>query len=225
MQQKSHIQSQSQSQLQLETTISVTITSSSTINWINLVFISQTRSSLLKVDGVGNVLEEAPAKLAHSLLLFCKGLGWLTSVQLPGVDRRSSVDNRRSSVDSQVRHSVPKIVALITVRANTGARACVGHNSWYIRYYTFKLFSVKRFSFKMVQFQSLVVSHKWRHCLRGWNDRLFNLKAKNNIQNILDIINGRPFTSLHNNSSSKKSSINVVTKFWIILNYLQHPRP
>jgi len=34
----------------------------------------QTRSSLLKVDGVGNVLEEAPGKLAHSLLLFCKGL-------------------------------------------------------------------------------------------------------------------------------------------------------
>lgn len=61
----------------------------------------KTRSSLLKVDGVGNVLEEAPAKLAHSVLLFCKGLGWLTSVQLPGVDRRSSVDNRRSSVDSQ----------------------------------------------------------------------------------------------------------------------------
>lgn len=63
----------------------------------------KTRSSLLKVDGVGNVLDESPAKLAHSLLLFCKGLGWLTSVQLPGVDRRSSVDNRRSSVDSQNR--------------------------------------------------------------------------------------------------------------------------
>ena len=48
------------------------------------------------------MLDESPGKLAHSLLLFCKGLGWLTSVQLPGVDRRSSMDNRRSSVDSQV---------------------------------------------------------------------------------------------------------------------------
>lgn len=73
-------------------------------------FSFQTRSSLLKVDGVGNVLEEAPSKLAHSLLLFCKGLGWLTSVQLPGVDRRSSVDNRRSSLDSQVqKYTVCKV--------------------------------------------------------------------------------------------------------------------
>merc|ERR1712141_632432 len=50
----------------------------------------KTRTSLLKVDGVGNVVEEATAKLANSILLFCKGLGWLTSVDLPGVERRSS---------------------------------------------------------------------------------------------------------------------------------------
>ena len=53
----------------------------------------QTRTSLLKVDGVGNVVEDAPAKLANSILLFCKGLGWLTSVALPGVERRSSTDS------------------------------------------------------------------------------------------------------------------------------------
>ncbi len=29
---------------------------------------------------------------------------------------------------------MPKIVALITVRANTGIRAYVGHNSWHMRY-------------------------------------------------------------------------------------------
>jgi protein NDRG1 len=45
------------------------------------------------VDGVGNVVEDAPAKLANSILLFCKGLGWLTSVNLPGVERRSSTDS------------------------------------------------------------------------------------------------------------------------------------
>lgn len=50
----------------------------------------KTKSSLLKVDNVGNVLDESPAKLANSILLFCKGLGWLTSVDLPGVERRSS---------------------------------------------------------------------------------------------------------------------------------------
>merc|ERR1712141_891216 len=53
----------------------------------------KTRTSLLKVDGVGNVVEEAPAKLANSILLFCKGLGWLTSVNLPGVERRCSTDS------------------------------------------------------------------------------------------------------------------------------------
>jgi len=50
----------------------------------------KTKSSLLKVDNVGNVLEESPAKLANSILLFCKGLGWLTSVDLPGIERRCS---------------------------------------------------------------------------------------------------------------------------------------
>ena len=45
------------------------------------------------MDGVGSVVEEAPGKLANSILLFCKGLGWLTSVNLPGVERRSSTDS------------------------------------------------------------------------------------------------------------------------------------
>jgi len=53
----------------------------------------KTRSSLLKVDNVGHVLDESPAKLANSILLFCKGLGWLTSVDLPGVERRCSSDS------------------------------------------------------------------------------------------------------------------------------------
>ncbi len=29
---------------------------------------------------------------------------------------------------------MPKIVALITVRANTGVRTYLGHNSWHMRY-------------------------------------------------------------------------------------------
>ena len=49
-----------------------------------------------QIDGVGNVLDEAPIKLANCVLLFCKGLGWLTSVNLPGIE------TRRQSQDGQV---------------------------------------------------------------------------------------------------------------------------
>ena len=49
------------------------------------------------MDNVGNVLDESPAKLANSILLFCKGLGWLTSVDLPGVERRSSTGSNVST--------------------------------------------------------------------------------------------------------------------------------
>ena len=45
---------------------------------------------------MGNVLDEAPIKLANCVLLFCKGLGWLTSVNLPGIE------TRRQSQDGQV---------------------------------------------------------------------------------------------------------------------------
>merc|ERR1712223_421108 len=61
----------------------------------------KTRTSLLKVDGVGNVVEDAPAKLANSILLFCKGLGWLTSVNLPGVERRCSTISNDGSEGRQ----------------------------------------------------------------------------------------------------------------------------
>jgi len=58
----------------------------------------KTKSSLIKIDDVGNVLEEAPVKLANAILLFCKGLGWLTSVNLPHVSRRSSTDSQVSEI-------------------------------------------------------------------------------------------------------------------------------
>lgn len=54
----------------------------------------KTKVSLLKIDDVGNVMEESPVKTSNSILLFCKGLGWLTAVNLPGVERRSSVDSQ-----------------------------------------------------------------------------------------------------------------------------------
>ncbi|XP_055926521.1 uncharacterized protein ZK1073.1-like [Argiope bruennichi] len=48
------------------------------------------KTSFLKVDQVGDVLAEAPEKLAQSLHLFVKGLGFLTSVTLPGVERQKT---------------------------------------------------------------------------------------------------------------------------------------
>ena len=40
----------------------------------------KTRTSILRVDEVGDVLAEAPAKVATSILLFCQGLGLLTTL-------------------------------------------------------------------------------------------------------------------------------------------------
>ncbi|GFT66630.1 uncharacterized protein ZK1073.1 [Nephila pilipes] len=48
------------------------------------------KTSFLKVDSAGDVLLEAPEKLAQSLHLFVKGLGFLTSVTLPGVERQKA---------------------------------------------------------------------------------------------------------------------------------------
>lgn len=44
-------------------------------------------ASLLKIDDIGDVLTEVPERVAQSLLLFCKGLGVLTSVPI-GLDRQ-----------------------------------------------------------------------------------------------------------------------------------------
>ena len=40
----------------------------------------KTRTSILRLDGVGDVLAEAPAKVATAILLFCQGLGLLTTL-------------------------------------------------------------------------------------------------------------------------------------------------
>jgi len=45
------------------------------------------KTQLLKIDDVGDVMNEAPEKVAQSILLFCKGQGLLTSVAMPGIER------------------------------------------------------------------------------------------------------------------------------------------
>lgn len=56
----------------------------------------KSKTSLLKIDNCVDVMHEAPVKLASNLLLFVKGLGYLTSLSLPGIDRQ-----RTMSGDSQ----------------------------------------------------------------------------------------------------------------------------
>lgn len=41
------------------------------------------RSSLLRIDDVGDVVNQAPADLARGLILFCKAFGVLTNVKVP----------------------------------------------------------------------------------------------------------------------------------------------
>ncbi|KAI2802456.1 hypothetical protein RDWZM_009915 [Blomia tropicalis] len=43
------------------------------------------KTSILKIDNIVDVISQCPEKLAQSLLLFVKGLGFLTSLQLPGI--------------------------------------------------------------------------------------------------------------------------------------------
>ncbi|XP_055317310.1 uncharacterized protein ZK1073.1 isoform X2 [Sitodiplosis mosellana] len=49
--------------------------------------VNKERVTMMKVERAGDVLVDAPAKVAQSILLFCKGQGLLTSVAMPGVDR------------------------------------------------------------------------------------------------------------------------------------------
>jgi len=49
--------------------------------------VNKERVTILKVERAGDVLVDAPAKVAQSILLFCKGQGLLTSVCMPGIER------------------------------------------------------------------------------------------------------------------------------------------
>jgi len=73
----------------------------------------KTKTSILRIDDVGDVLEEAPGKVAQSLLLFCQGLGLLTS--LSTMDRMRTLSNentdgvRRSSLMSMEEYDRPNM--------------------------------------------------------------------------------------------------------------------
>lgn len=55
--------------------------------------LDKSKIELLEVEGVANVLEEKPQKLAESFLYFCQGIGVVGGVPMPRVERTSSVDS------------------------------------------------------------------------------------------------------------------------------------
>ncbi|XP_074602807.1 uncharacterized protein ZK1073.1 isoform X2 [Brevipalpus obovatus] len=59
----------------------------------------KSKTSLFKIDECVDPFHESPDKLAHSLLLFVKGLGYLTSLSLPGIDRQRTMSGESQSGD------------------------------------------------------------------------------------------------------------------------------
>lgn len=86
---RSDFSSKLESKLDVETLL-VTGSKASHVNAVHTMHqaCNKTKVSLLKIDDVGDVITETPDKFAQSLLLFCKGIGVLTSVPLTGVDRQ-----------------------------------------------------------------------------------------------------------------------------------------
>ena len=78
----------------------------------------KTKTSVMKIDGVFSILDEAPGKLANAILLFTKGLGWLTSVDLPNVERRSSRDSTGGRRMSMEEYDTPNIRRLSLTGGN-----------------------------------------------------------------------------------------------------------
>lgn len=54
--------------------------------------LDKSKIELLEFEGVANVIEEKPQKLAECFLYFCQGLGVVGGVPMPGVTRSASID-------------------------------------------------------------------------------------------------------------------------------------
>jgi len=57
------------------------------------------RTTLLVVDGVGDVMSEAPDKLTRGLILFCKGCGVLSGVGMPGMMFQRTLSSSMEDAD------------------------------------------------------------------------------------------------------------------------------
>lgn len=58
---------------------------------------NKAKTSILRIDDVGDVLGEAPEKVAQSMLLFCQGIGLLTSISFIERTRTSSEGEKCST--------------------------------------------------------------------------------------------------------------------------------
>jgi len=65
--------------------------------------LDKSKATLLKIERAGDVLLQAPEKVAQSILLFCKGQGLLTSLTLPGVERQRTFSSSSGDGDGRPR--------------------------------------------------------------------------------------------------------------------------
>ncbi|CAK5080319.1 unnamed protein product [Meloidogyne enterolobii] len=61
------------------------------------------KTTLLVVDGVCDILQEAPSNLARSLILLCKGCGVLSGVPIPGMERQRTLSSSMEEADRPTR--------------------------------------------------------------------------------------------------------------------------
>jgi len=64
------------------------------------------KSQLLVIDGVGDVLTEAPDRFTRALILFCKGSGVLSGVGIPGMERQRTLSSSMEEADRPRRASL-----------------------------------------------------------------------------------------------------------------------
>lgn len=79
------------------------------------------KTSILKIDNCVDVLGQCPEKFAQSILLFVKGLGFLTSLQLPGIQHSgkslASIGRRRTL--SMEEYDIPRMRRLSLTNQST----------------------------------------------------------------------------------------------------------
>ncbi|KAK6765492.1 hypothetical protein RB195_025418 [Necator americanus] len=64
------------------------------------------KTTLLVVDNVADVLQEAPDNMARSFILLCKGCGVLSGVAIPGMERQRTLSSSMEEADRPRRLSV-----------------------------------------------------------------------------------------------------------------------
>lgn len=64
------------------------------------------KATLLVVDGVGDILSEAPERFTRALILFAKGSGLLSGVAIPGMERQRTLSSSMEEADRPRKASI-----------------------------------------------------------------------------------------------------------------------